>query len=67
MRKAQQEAEFIMKDISLIQYQGFKIPTVLYKDFALYHAKKMLEQAYAELNEKKADRWSEVYNIIYHM
>jgi len=67
MRKPKEEAEFIMNDISLIQNQGEKVPTVLRKTIALYHTKKMLEQAYAELNEKKADRYSEIYNIIYHM
>jgi hypothetical protein len=63
MRNAQDEATFIMRDISLIQNRGFKLE----KEFALYHAKKMIEQAYAELNEKKANRWSEIYNILYHM
>jgi hydrogenase maturation factor len=63
MRKPQEEAAFIMRDINLIQNRGFKLE----KEFALYHAKKMIEQAYAELNEKKANRWSEIYNILYHM
>jgi len=67
MKSPKEQAQMIMQDISLIQYQGFKMATSLYKEFALYHAKKMLEQAYAELNEKKADRWSEIYNILYHM